>query len=254
MLPCPFNALAGQVGMASSRFQQCNSDWTQCIAQKNWSNMVQRTKFKRILLSLAMLGMVFNLTQDRQPEPAGNAVDARFLADYIQRTHSRIHPVDRDRLVQAILKESRRLDFVQEAWVDQEQLDGMLFLTAVIETESTFKVDAVSSADARGYMQLMPATARWMGERFGIWVPEGPELFEPEANLSRGVIFLNHLWRELRDPRLVCLAYNAGLGNVQRGYYEERYWVKVLTNYRRLKAERSSQNWLGKELTGVKSI
>lgn len=216
--------------------------------------MVQRTKFKRILFSLALLGMVFNLTQDRQPEQVGTAVDRQFLSDYIQRTHSRIHPVERDRLVQAILKQSNRIEFVREAWIDQERLDGMLFLTAVIETESTFKKEAVSVADARGYMQLMPATARWMGERFGVAVPEEEELFEPEANVSRGVIFLNYLWRELRDPRLVCLAYNAGLGNVQRGYYEERYWQKILISYRRLKAERDGQTWLGRELRALKSI
>lgn len=215
--------------------------------------MVQRTKFKRILLSMITLSLVFNLTQDRQPERVGNAVDRQFLSDYIQRTHPRIHPVDRDRLVQAILKQSLRLDFVREAWIDGEPLDGLLFLTAVIETESTFKGDAVSVADARGYMQLLPATARWIGDRFGVAPLEEEELFEPEANISRGVIFLNHLWRELRDPRLVCLAYNAGLGNVQRGYYEERYWTKVLGNYRRLKSDREGQ-WLGRELSALRSL
>ena len=54
------------------------------------------------------------------------------------------------------------------------ELDSMLVL-ALIEAESSFRVDARSSKNARGLMQLMPATAK----RFGV-----TDIDEPIENLQ----------------------------------------------------------------------
>jgi len=216
--------------------------------------MVQRTRtriLKRAGL-MALLVCFFSIVRDRQPEAEEARLHRSFLVSYVQKTYPGVHPIDCDRLVLTIIREAPRLQVGNR--IDGREIDRMLFLTAIIETESTFKHDAVSSADARGYMQLMPATAVWMSEKFGLGVPHGRDLFKPEINLPRGVIFLNHLMEQLGDVRLVCLAYNAGIGNVQRGYFEERYWWKILTSYRRLQQEAESNRWMSREVSLVKQI
>lgn len=214
--------------------------------------MVQRTTKRKILGMLAVLSF-FSLVRDHWAEPEERLLQRSFLTGYIQRTHPQIHSVDRDRLVLAILDQAGGLALSDQK-IDGAPVDRVLFLTAVIETESTFKSDAISSMDARGYMQLLPSTAKWMGDKFGLGVPATQDLFRPEVNLPRGVIFLNHLNEQLRDIRLVCLAYNAGLGNVQRGYWDERYWQKIYINYRRLSSEAEDNRWMSREVSGVRDI
>ena len=82
-------------------------------------------------------------------------------------------------------------------------------------------------------MQLMPATARFMDERYGSRTPV-ETLFQTDTNIAAGVQYLNHLMEFLSNPRHVALAYNAGPGNLQRGRTVERYWRKILRAYREL--------------------
>ncbi|WP_051244493.1 lytic transglycosylase domain-containing protein [Thalassobaculum salexigens] len=76
---------------------------------------------------------------------------------------------------------------------------------AVAEAESDFVADAVSSAGARGVMQIMPATAR--GE-FGV---AAEDLWNPRLNIQLGVAFLQSLI-ERYDGRwdLALSHYNGG--------------------------------------------
>jgi len=79
---------------------------------------------------------------------------------------------------------------------------------AVIAVESGFRTNAVSPRNARGLMQLIPATAR----RFGV-----VNLFDPEANIRGGLSYLRWLVGEFNgDVRLVAAAYNAGENAVRR--------------------------------------
>ena len=79
---------------------------------------------------------------------------------------------------------------------------------AVITVESSGRTDAVSSAGARGLMQLMPATAA----RFGV-----TDSLAPRQNIAGGVKYLDWLMTEFgRDPILVLAGYNAGEGSVRK--------------------------------------
>lgn len=79
---------------------------------------------------------------------------------------------------------------------------------AVIQVESSFRVDAVSKAGARGLMQLMPETAKELGVA---------DVFCPEQNIYGGVKYLAALMNLYNgDIGLVLAAYNAGIGNVSR--------------------------------------
>ena len=84
-------------------------------------------------------------------------------------------------------------------------LDPQLVL-AVIHHESGFKKYAVSVADARGYMQVMPFWTRLIG---------GPEhnLFHLRTNLRYGCVILRHyLDRESGDLFRALGRYNGSLG------------------------------------------
>jgi membrane-bound lytic murein transglycosylase MltF len=104
-------------------------------------------------------------------------------------------------------------------------------VAAVIEQESRFKSRARSHVGAKGLMQLMPRTGRWMGAR---------DLYDPEQNVDAGVKYIKYLHKRFNGNLTKTLAaYNAGEGNVQRyggvpPFRETRTYVKkVMKNYDR---------------------
>ncbi len=118
--------------------------------------------------------------------------------------------------------------------------------------ESSFRTNAVSAAGAKGVMQVLPSTARYMAGKPGSTV-ESANLFDPAVNLEYGQSYLEYLNRNsATDGKLpkIIAAYNAGLTpvgrwNTQVGadndpllyiesipYWETRgYVVAVLRNY-----------------------
>ena len=83
-------------------------------------------------------------------------------------------------------------------------------ILAVIHAESAFNPRAVSRKGARGLMQLMPSTARWLqpGIRIG-------ELFDARTNIDLGSRYLRYLAnRYAGHTRTVLAAYNWGPGKV----------------------------------------
>ncbi len=78
-------------------------------------------------------------------------------------------------------------------------------LYAVIEQESGFQPNAVSSKGAMGMMQLMPDTARQWGLRHP---------FDPAANIDAGARHLRWLIDKFPNLQLALAAYNAGHANV----------------------------------------
>ncbi len=102
-------------------------------------------------------------------------------------------------------------------------------VAAVIEQESRFRKDAKSPVGARGLMQLMPRTGRWMGAR---------DLYDAEQNIDAGVKYISYLDKRFNgDLKNTIAAYNAGEGNVLRykgipPFRETQHYVRrVLTNY-----------------------
>lgn len=79
-------------------------------------------------------------------------------------------------------------------------------VAAVAWTESAFRADAVSSAGARGLMQLMPATAAGLGV--------DPD--DPVQNLRGGARYLRQMLDQFGRVDLALAAYNAGPGAVQK--------------------------------------
>jgi soluble lytic murein transglycosylase-like protein len=104
-------------------------------------------------------------------------------------------------------------------------------VAAIVENESRFKPRALSHRGARGLMQLMPRTGRWMGAH---------NLYDPEQNVDAGVKYLKYLEKRFNGNQTkIIAAYNAGEGNVQRyggipPFRETRTYVrKVKQSYQR---------------------
>lgn len=111
----------------------------------------------------------------------------------------------------------------------RHQVDAKL-VHAVIQTESAYRPDAISSAGAVGLMQLMPATA----SQFGV-----SDIMNPEQNINGGTRYLKHLIDLFPNSlHLAIAAYNAGENSVLRHnnsippYPETQNYVKqVLAIY-----------------------
>lgn len=86
---------------------------------------------------------------------------------------------------------------------------------AVIRQESAFASDAQSPVGARGLMQLMPTTARFIARKEKLKKPRLAQLMRPEVNISLGTAYLNHVYQQLGEHQvLATAAYNAGPRNV----------------------------------------
>ena len=117
---------------------------------------------------------------------------------------------------------------------DQCQLDPLL-ITAVMETESAFRFNAVSPVGAVGLMQLMPSTAQMIGV----------DPHKPLANVLGGAIYLKNQLNRFAGNGAYALsyaiaAYNAGpgavinAGGIPHISETQNYVVRVVNNYNRL--------------------
>lgn len=68
-------------------------------------------------------------------------------------------------------------------------------LLAIIEKESTWQLDAVSSAGARGLWQLMPGTALTTAQAEGITITSLDQVFDPITNTRLGLRVLQNNYR-----------------------------------------------------------
>lgn len=99
------------------------------------------------------------------------------------------------------------------------------FLYAIARQESAFNARAVSSAGARGLMQLMPATARIVADRVRAKRPSHEQLFDPAVNARLATHHLARLMRRYRGNRaLAAAAYNAGERRVDRWLQDAAGW------------------------------
>ena len=101
---------------------------------------------------------------------------------------------------------------VVEASADEFRLPPEL-VYAVIFTESSFDADAVSSAGAKGLMQLTDDTNEWVAWRLGE-ESEPSRIFEPGLNIRRGCYLLSYLYERFGGWNEALAAYNAGVGRV----------------------------------------
>ena len=109
-----------------------------------------------------------------------------------------------------------RRDGVRRIIVEEATRQGVppAFALAVAWQESGWQQAVVSHAGAIGVMQLMPDTARWIGD---VMLGRPVDARDTRANISAGVRLLRHyLDRYDGDRALVLAAYYQGQGAVDR--------------------------------------
>ncbi|MGK0370956.1 MAG: soluble lytic murein transglycosylase [Glaciecola sp.] len=119
---------------------------------------------------------------------------------------------------------------------------------AIARRESSFMPDAVSPANARGLMQLLPSTAKYLENRR----ISSRKLLDAEINAKLGNKYLRYLMNKLDNNRILATAsYNAGWRKVRQWlpenealasdiwvelipYRETRNYVKAVTAYKQI--------------------
>jgi peptidoglycan lytic transglycosylase len=138
-------------------------------------------------------------------------------------------------LAEVILKESSRY-----------KLDPILIL-AVIDIESKFQFQARSPAGARGIMQIMPETGRFLmrvvqglGRELRSDTFTAAQLDNPVLNIKLGTYYLHDLQKNFRDLSTALIAYNLGPTELRTRMeneleYNDEYATAVLSTYRKYK-------------------
>jgi len=98
-------------------------------------------------------------------------------------------------------------------WSNQRDLNPLLVIS-LIRQESSFEADAESPVGAKGLMQVMPATAKWITQ---VSQEAKYSLAKPEDNIRLGTWYFDHTHDQYDNNSLFAVAsYNAGPGNVSK--------------------------------------
>ncbi len=140
---------------------------------------------------------------------------------------------------------------------------------SVMRQESLFRTDAVSSAGARGLLQLLPETARRTARTWQRSTPQPADLLRAEVNIPLGAAYLRNLIDKFEGQTIVALAgYNAGPRaaarwlpaqsiepdvwienipyNETRTYVQRILWHSVVFAWLRTGEPQRTQTWLAR--------
>jgi len=95
----------------------------------------------------------------------------------------------------------------------QSKLNGLdpAWVAGQTRAESSFMPNARSGADARGLMQLVPATGAATAQRLGLPWLGGDSLYDPATNLRLGTAYMRQMLDRFdKLPYMAIAAYNAG--------------------------------------------
>jgi soluble lytic murein transglycosylase len=113
------------------------------------------------------------------------------------------------------------------------------FIFSVTRQESNFDTEAVSSANARGLMQLLPSTAQLVARRLGMNFRVEMLTGDPQANIKLGAAYLDEMLGRFEGSLVMAAgAYNAGprrvdewlvtYGNPLRGERDLLDWMEMI--------------------------
>ena len=139
-----------------------------------------------------------------QPDPDLAPIDA-----VLARRAPELGLVLRAQVSRAIAEEARRAGY-----------DPLLIL-AIIDVESDFDVEAVSSRGARGLMQIQPVTLHWFAQKQGLRLSKEEMAADPALCVRLGVRYLRSLQDRFGgDLSTALMAYNAGPDRIRQALRE----------------------------------
>ena len=149
--------------------------------------------------------------------PAEHALVARLTADY-SFPQVRIAAAKRSVRSGVILIDSGYpMPFASVVWSNEYYAPEPALVMAVSRQESEMDPHAISSAGARGLLQLMPQTAKHMARKLKLRYDRALLLEDPQYNLRLGTAYLAELLDKYEGCYVLALAaYNAGPARVKK--------------------------------------
>lgn len=118
-------------------------------------------------------------------------------------------------------------------YADRYEVDRNL-VASVILAESKFRQDATSVHGARGLMQIVPETGRWIATQIEDDSFSVDKLYNVNMNIKYGTWYLSELQTEFEGNEVLALAaYNAGRGNVYE-WMEKYHWDINFKDYTKI--------------------
>lgn len=198
------------------------------LGEPDWAELAEREMPRELLLGYELT--VLGLMRDARLEVQANAThrNRRFadaiLADifhaqnsyelsarYMRRAFPQLATVEQDTVPAHFLEMYYPLRYRDtiETYARERRLDPFLVMALILQ-ESSFRIDARSPVGATGLMQLMPATAREIGEKLYTVFPES-RLRHPEVNINLGTYYIAKLIDLMEGDVLLAVAgYNGG--------------------------------------------
>lgn len=91
------------------------------------------------------------------------------------------------------------------------------WIMALMRQESAFQPDAHSPSGARGLMQIMPETGRYVARLLKQKRPRISDLYKPETSIKLGIYYLEKNLNQFNNNKVVATAaYNAGPNRVSK--------------------------------------
>jgi soluble lytic murein transglycosylase len=163
-----------------------------------------------------LMSMVLAHALDTASTPLERVRIARIPLDYDQ-SHVAIRAAkkaQRDGVV--VLDAAYPVPNVFAQWVPSTGAPELAVMLALARQESEMNPGVVSSAGARGLVQLMPATAKMMARQLGLAYESRRLTSDPAYNLKLGSAYLADRLDEFGGSHVLAFAaYNAGPGRVR---------------------------------------
>ena len=109
-------------------------------------------------------------------------------------------------------------------------------IMALMEQESMYDADTISSTGDYGLMQINKCNHEWLSEELGI-----TDFLDPYQNVMAGTYEIHRLFEKYDDANKVLMAYNMGEGGARKlwnqGIYETDYTRSIAEKYEAIKGE-----------------
>ena len=194
-------------------------------ASSHFSGSAGAVSFAALLAAARPVGPELDLETAVRPS-AGASLTSDYSSVQLAGIASGVLPARAGEWLPAVQQAARSQD------VDPD------LLTALVWTESAFRVDAISPAGAIGLGQLMPGTAAGLGV----------DPHDPRENLRGSATYLAQQLRTFGSVELALAAYNAGPGRVHQSggvpnIAETQAYVRIVSDrYNTIRQERGLES------------
>jgi soluble lytic murein transglycosylase len=225
----------GQLGYVEAGDRKYSLPKAQTISKSDLSNYKKNELAKAAYIMMQIgenyTGKLFSVAAAEEAQSFGEKMlIAQFgldigKYDYAVRTAKKIYSNTKEPILNALYP-IFKLETINQRPIRNPSKEVVL---AIIRQESEFDKDALSGAGARGLMQLMPSTAKYVAKRLGIKYDKSRLVSDVNYNITLGSAYLADRINIFDGSYVLAFAsYNAGEGNVKK-------WIKKNGDPRNMK-------------------